>query len=251
MLGDFEPKGGETMRGISSGAALSGAIWLLACATPDAAVAQASCAACGPQHRVRFQVESTREVDNDWITAVVGVTAEDADPAALADRVNREMSFALEQARAESRVQAKSGGYSTWPIHEEGRLRRWNASQQLVLEGSDAKAMTALLGKLQARLQLQSFTFSVSEAQRRRVQQELVSEALAAFRARAAEVAKGFGASGYSIDDVSIETGSPGFPTPMMEARMSMAMKDSVAPPAVEAGRSRVAVTVQGAIVLD
>jgi predicted secreted protein len=236
---------------IRRGLVLSGASWLLACATPVVAVAEERCASCGPQHRVRFQVESTREVANDWITAIVGITAEDADPAVLADRVNRDMSWALEQARSESRVKAKSGGYSTFPIHEEGRLRRWNASQQLVLEGSDVAAMTALLGKLQARLQLQSFTFSVSEEQRRRVQQELVSEALAAFQARAALAAKALDASDYSIDDISIETGSPGFPVPMMEARMSMAMKDSVAPPAVEAGSSRVAVTVQGAIVLD
>jgi predicted secreted protein len=200
---------------------------------------------------VRFQVESTREVANDWITAVVGVTAEDANPALLADRVNSDMSWALEQARGESRVTAKSGGYSTFPIHEEGRLRRWNATQQLVLEGSDVAAMTALLGKLQARLQLQSFTFSVSEPQRQRVQQELVSEALAAFQARAALVAKGLDVSGYSIDDISIETGSPGFPRPMMEARMSMATKDAMEPPAVEAGSSRIGVTVQGAIVLD
>src|SRR5262245_51290144 len=72
------------------------------------------CNRCGPQHRVRFSVESTRDVDNDWITAVVGITAEDANPAALANRINTEMTWALEQARAESRVKAKSGGYSTF-----------------------------------------------------------------------------------------------------------------------------------------
>jgi predicted secreted protein len=206
--------------------------------------------ACGPQHRVRFQVESTRDVENDWITALVGITAEDPDPARLADRVNREMSWALEQARAEPRVKAKSGGYSTWPIHEQGRLRRWQASQQLVLEGSDAAAMTALVGTLQSRLQLQSFQFSVSEAGRRKVQQELVSEALTAFRARAELVAKGLGASGWALDDVSVETGSPVHPMHMRVEAMAMDQA-SVAPPAVEAGTSRVSVTVQGSVVLD
>jgi predicted secreted protein len=237
---------GRSCRGL----VLAGIVCWFAWAIPDLALAQPRCEGCGPQHRVRFQVESTREVANDWITAIVGITAEDANPAALADRVNRDMSWALEQARSESRVKAKSGGYSTFPIHEEGRLRRWNANQQLVLEGSDVAAMTALLGKLQTRLQLESFTFSVSEEQRNRVQQELVSEALAAFRARAALVAKGLDASGYSIDDVSIETGSQGHPMPRMEHSM-MAMKDAAAPPAVEAGSSRVAVSVQGTIVLD
>lgn len=211
------------------------------------------CDRCGPQHRVRFQVESTRDVDNDWITGVVGVTAEDANPAALADRINKDMAWALEQARAEAKVKAKSGGYSTYPIHDEqGRIRRWRASQQLVLEGSDSAAMTRLVGALQARLQLESFDFSVSEEQRRKVQEELVTEALAAFRARAALVAKGFGASSYALDDVSVETGPQWQPGPTrMRAEMAMDSSFKAAPPAVEAGTSRVAVTVQGSIVLD
>ncbi|HXK21477.1 MAG TPA: SIMPL domain-containing protein [Myxococcota bacterium] len=209
------------------------------------------CKSCGPQHRARFQVESTRDVENDWITALVGVTAEDANPAALADRVNKDMAWALEQAKAESKVKAKSGGYSTYPINEKGRIVRWQANQQLVLEGSDAAAMTALLGKLQARVQLQSFEFSVSDATRRKVQEELVTEALAAFRARAALVAKGLGASSYALDDVSVETASPGYPVPMMRDKMAMAASEMATPPAVEAGTSRVAVTVQGSVVLD
>ncbi|HVN38771.1 MAG TPA: SIMPL domain-containing protein [Myxococcota bacterium] len=209
------------------------------------------CKSCGAQHRARFQVESTREVENDWITAIVGVTAEDANPAVLADRVNKDTAWALEQAKSESKVKAKSGGYSTYPINEKGRIVRWQASQQLLLEGSDAAAMTALLGKLQARVQLQSFEFSVSDVTRRKVQEELVTEALTAFRARAALVAKGLGASGYTLDDVSVETGSPGYPVPMMRAEMAMAKSEPGAPPAVEAGTSRVAVTVQGSIVLD
>jgi predicted secreted protein len=236
----------SAMRGIG---AASG---LVLAATGLASGARADeCKSCGAQHRARFQVESTRDVENDWITAVVGVTAEDANPAALADRVNKDMAWALEQAKAETKVKAKSGGYSTWPIQEEGRLRRWQASQQLVLEGSDSAAMTRLVGALQSRLQLVSFQFSVSDERRSKVQEELVTEALAAFRTRAALVAKGLGASGYTLDDVSVETASPGYPVPMMRAEMAMAKSDMAAPPAVEAGTSRVAVSVQGSIVLD
>ena len=236
----------RVVRGLSACAGLVlGAIGL-----SGGAWADQICTSCGAQHRARFQVESTREVENDWITAVVGVTAEDANPAALADRINRDMSWALEQARAESHVKAKSGGYSTYPVSEQGHLRRWQASQQLVLEGSDSAAITRLVGALQARLQLVSFQFSVSEERRRKVQEELVGEALAAFRARAALVAKGLGASDYALDDVSVETASPGYPMPMQESR-AMVSFDKVAPPAVEAGTSRVSVTVQGSIVLD
>jgi predicted secreted protein len=234
------------LRVLSARAGLALGVALLA----GAARADDCCKACGAQHRARFQVESAREVENDWITAVVGITAEDANAAALADRINRDMSWALEQARAESRVKAKSGGYQTYPVNEQGHLRRWRGNQQLVLEGSDSAAITRLVGALQGRLQLVSFQFSVSEERRRKVQEELVDEALAAFRARAALVAKGLGASGYALDEVSVETGSPGYPMPMMRAQMEMTQAN-VAPPAFEAGTSRVTVTAQGSIVLD
>ncbi len=202
-----------------------------------------------PGHRVRFRVESSREVANDWIQATVGVTAEDADSAALARRVNETMAWALEQAKSETRVKARSGGYQTYPVHEKGKLRRWRASQTLLLEGADVEAMTELVGTLQTRLQLQGFQFSVARETREQVQEELVKEVLAAFQARADLVRKSLGKGGYAIDEISIDTGHHG-PRPMMrmEAR---AMSDAKVAPAVEGGSSLVTVNAHGAIVLE
>jgi predicted secreted protein len=200
---------------------------------------------------VSFNVESVREVPNDWIRAVVGVTEEDADPAQAADRVNRTMSWALEKARAEARVKASSGGYHTQPVYHEGKLRRWRASQELVLEGGDADAMTALLGVLQSRVQLRAFGFSVSEESQRRVEEELVSEALAAFRARAELVRRGLDARGYELDELDINTGGHGIPEPRRMRMMEAAGHAAVAPPSVEAGTSRIRVVVDGTIALE
>jgi predicted secreted protein len=203
-----------------------------------------------PRRRVSFSVESVREVPNDWIRAVVGVTEEDADPAQAADRVNRTMAWALEKARAEQRVKASSGGYHTQPVYHEGKLRRWRASQELVLEGSDADAMTALLGVLQSRVQLRAFGFSVSEESQRRVEEELVSEALAAFRARAELVRRGLDARGYALDELDINTGGHGVPEPR-RMRVMEAAHAAVAPPSAEAGTSRIRVVVDGTIALE
>ena len=204
-----------------------------------------------PRNRVRFRVESAREVPNDWIQAVVGISDEDVDSAALADRINRAMAWALEQARAESRVEAKSGGYQTYPVHEKGKLRRWRASQDLQLSGGDSAAMTTLLGTLQSRLQLRSIQFVVSHETRAQVEQELIAEALDAFQLRAELVRKSLDANGYAIDDISIDSGG-GRPPPVMRARLERsAMSASVAPPAVEGGSSRLTVSAQGTIVLE
>jgi predicted secreted protein len=204
-----------------------------------------------PRRRVSFSVESAREVPNDWIRAVVGATEEDADPAQAADRVNRTMTWALEQARGHERVRASSGGYHTQPVYHEGKLRRWRASQDLVLEGGDPDAMTALLGALQSRVQLRAFSFSVSEERRRRVEEELVSEALAAFRARAELVRRSLEARGYALDELAIDSGGRGIPAPRaMLAREARAL-GPVAPPPAEAGTSRVRVVVNGSIALE
>jgi predicted secreted protein len=230
------------------GLRLTVAAALLSCSTPRVAVAEDE--ASEPRHRVSFRVESAREVANDWIQAVVGISAEDVDPAALAETVNRAMAWGLDQARAEKRVQAKSGGYNTHPVYEDGKLRRWRASQDLVLEGGDTDAMTALVGTLQSRLQLQSFQFSVSHATRARVEDELVVEALAAFQARAEVVRKTLGASAWAIDEISVDTG--GYQPPIVRGRFEALAMDTVrTAPAVEAGNSRLTVSVQGAIALE
>lgn len=217
----------------------------LGCTAPEAVATEPS---NEPGHRVRFQVTSGRDVANDWVTAVVGITAEANDSAGVANEVNTTMAWALEKVRAESRVESKSGGYNTYPIHEKGRLRRWRAHQNLIIESADVDAMTKLVGVLQERLQLQSFQFSVARATREKVEAELVREALAAFQARAELVVSGLGKGGYEIDDLNIDTGGGGHPRPrMMHARAEMAMAE----PAVEAGDSRITVTARGAIMLE
>jgi predicted secreted protein len=99
--------------------------------------------------------------------AVVGITDEDMDPVRLADRINTTMAKALATAKRADGVRVKGGGYSTHPVHEKGKLRRWRASQDLILESADVDAVTKLVGTLQNDLQLRSIGFSVSPERRR------------------------------------------------------------------------------------
>jgi predicted secreted protein len=204
-----------------------------------------------PMRRVDFTVQATRQVANDWVRAVVGVTDEDEDAARLADRVNTAMAWALERARARSGITAKSGGYSTFPVNDpkRGERRFWRASQDLILEGADPKAMSGLLGELQTRVQLRSLDFTVSPQQRRKVEDELIDEALAAFLARADRVRQRLGKKGYEIVQISVGTGGGMPPVPVMRS-MAMEAKDMAAP-ALEAGTSEMITTASGSIQLE
>ena len=214
-----------------------------------AGIAQANDAP-DPMNRVSFQVESSREVTNDWIQAVVGITDEDTDSARLANRINTVMSKALAVAKTSPKLQVKSGGYSTHPIHQDGKLRRWRASQDLILESADVEAVTALVGKLQADLQLRSIRFSISPERRRAVEDELIAEALAAFKARAEIVRKNLGAADYELVQVTINTQGGTQPRPMMMEARAMSVS-RVAPPALEGGSSRLTVHVNGSVELE
>jgi predicted secreted protein len=206
-----------------------------------------------PRNQVSFGVEVTRDVENDWVVARLGVTAEDADPARLADRINQEMAWALGIARGREAVKARSGGYTTLPISEPktGRLRHWRGSQELLLESGDPKALAALVGELQARLQLEDLAFGVSPERRRLVEEELVDAVLEAFRRRAERMARKLGAKTYTI--VSLNVGTSGAPPPMpLRAKgMAMEMDAAMAPPALEGGTSSLGASAHATIELQ
>jgi len=200
-------------------------------------------------NQVHFQVEHSRPVENDRMQAVLSLTAEDDNAARLADHINRSMGAALKTAKARAKVEARSGSYRTYPVYNKEKIQRWRATQELLLEGSDFAELGSLIGQLQERLQVTSLNFSVSPARRAAVEDELIAQALDAFKQRAELVRKQLASKGYRIVDVSINTGG-GQPVPIMMRATAMEAA-SVAPPALEAGTSTVTVSVSGVVELQ
>jgi predicted secreted protein len=215
------------------------------------AAAPATAADDTPRYnQIHFQVERSRPVDNDRMHAVLSYTAEDDDAARLADQVNRAMDGALKTARAKPGIEVRTGGYRTWPVYDKNKIRRWRATQELLLEGADFAVLGNLIGQLQEHLQVGSINFSVSPARRAAVEDELIAQALTAFKQRAELVRKQFAAKGYRLVNVAINSG--GQPVPLMRGMaMEAAMDKAVAPPALEAGTSTLSVNAGGMIELQ
>lgn len=206
-----------------------------------------------PPGRVHLAVDAERPVANDRAVAALELTDEDDDPAELADRVSRRVQAALDRARQEPGVEVRTGGIQTRPVYHEGELRRWRASQRLVLETERLDALPALLGELQSDVPLASVDFTVSRKARRAAEEELIAEALTAFRDRAQRVGETLGARGVTLHELHVDTGA-GVPPPRpydgRTVMMESAAADQAAPP-LAAGTSRVTVTVRGAVQLD
>ncbi len=199
-----------------------------------------------PEDQISFQVEVGREVGNDRVIAVLTATAEDRKPAALADAINQDMAWALEQARAGGQVTVQSGNYQTYPVYgDKRRIVRWRGRQELRLEAQDVDQLSQLVGTLQSRLQVQSLQFSVSPERRQQAEDELMDQALKAYQARADRIRAALGAKRYRLMDINIRSGGQ---RPVVPVRAEALSRSSVSTPALEQGTSRISVQVGGRI---
>jgi predicted secreted protein len=215
-----------------------------------AAPNQATAAGDTPRYnQIHFQVERNRSVENDRMQVVLSLIADDDNAARLADRINRSMDAALKTAKTRVKVEVRTGSYRTYPVYVKEKIQRWRATQELRLESSDFAELGGLIGQLQEHLQVTSINFSVSAAKRAAVEDELIVQALDAFKQRAELVRKQLAAKSYRVVDVSINSGGAQ-PVPIMMRATTMEAA-SVAPPALEAGTSTVTVSVGGVVELQ
>jgi predicted secreted protein len=199
---------------------------------------------------VNLNAQAEREIVNDLLTATLFAEAKGADPAQLADGVNRTMQRALAAALGYKSVQTRSAGYQTIPVYDKNRVARWRVRQELRLESADFAAATELIGKLQASLAVAGLNLSVSGEARRRAENALIADALAAFDERARVVRDAVKAKGYRVRDLQVSTGGAP-PRPVFPMAARALSSESLAQPAIEPGSTRILITVSGTIQLQ
>lgn len=205
-----------------------------------------------PQYNlVTLNAQADREVPNDLMTAVLAAQFDGPESAPLAERTNRAMSQALDAARAYKSVQARSGSYQTTPqYNRDGQITGWQVRQELRLESLDFAAAAELVGKLQASLVVTSMSFTVSPEMRRRTENSLITEALAAFDERAEIIRSARKEKGYRVRSLQISN-NPVYPVPYSGVPKPAARSESVPAPTIAAGTSRILITVSGTIQLQ
>lgn len=197
---------------------------------------------------IDLQAEAQREVQNDLLNATLFVELNDASPAALANAINKSVNDALRIARDYKNVRVRSGNSQTTPVYAKANvLQGWRGRAEIRLESRDFEAASALIGKLQAGMQLGSLNFSVSPEARRSAENELIAEAITAFKARAEIIKTALGGRGYKLQRLNVAQGYNG-PQPRYAMAARMAASPEVAAPNLEAGASMLSVNANGAI---
>jgi predicted secreted protein len=204
-----------------------------------------------PQNLVSLQAQGSLEVQQDMLTISMNTTKEGADATAVQTQLKTALDAALTEAKKVAQpgqLDVRTGNFSMYPRYgRDGKINGWQGSTELVLEGRDFARISTLAGKINT-LNLGNVSFGLSREARARVESEVTAQAIERFKNKANDISKGFGFTGYTIREVSVNANDQGYvPRPRMMAMEAKAMSADAAVP-VEAGRSTVVVTVQGSV---
>lgn len=199
--------------------------------------------------RVNFQVSAAEEVANDTLVAVMYSEVSGQKSSAVADEVNRNISWAADLAKKSSSVKVQTLHYRQDPLYNKQSIIGWKIRQSIRLESKDVESLSALIGEIQERLSVASIQYTVSPTRRDEVERRLIAEALNRFENRGKQIEVELGRTGYRIVNIDVITSNQ--PLAPVRMRAAAIMEGSaVAAPVIEPGAQTVSVQVSGTIEL-
>lgn len=204
---------------------------------------------------VSFQTTATQEVTQDLLSVTLQANREGAQAAEVQSGLKQALDAALTEAKRSAQagaMEVRTGYFAINPRYgNNGRINGWQGTAQLVLEGTDTTRISQTAGKLN-QLNVVNVSYGLSRALREQHESALTADAINRFRNRAGELAKNFGFTGYSLGEVNVQTGEPGFQgRPMMMSMRAKGADVAEAALPVEPGKGVLTVTVSGQVVLS
>ena len=227
---------------------------ILATSLPTLAKAQAPVAQKDSEGVVSLSSSATVQVPNDWISVQFSTTKEGPDAAAVQAALKDALATAVAQARQvakpDGHVEVQGGGFSLQPrLNAKGQVSGWSGTTSLVVQGRDMGTIAELAGRVQA-MTVGNLDYSVSREAREKVEGEVAAQAIARFRAKAADYAKAFGYATYTLHDANVNVDNGQVAPRPIRFKAAMSMSSMSEPLPVEAGSGSVTANVNGSVQL-
>lgn len=207
-----------------------------------------------PRDRLNLSASASVDVTRDVLAIAFSTTKEGSDAAVVQSQLKQALDAALIEARKVAKpgqVEVQAGNFSLFPRYApKGGINGWTGSAELLVEGKDMAAIAQLTGRIGS-MSIARVGYSLSKEQREKVEAEMVVQAIARYKMRAADYAKQFGYNGYSIGEVTVNNSEPGqmpMAAPTMRFKAMAASNDEALP--VEAGKATVSVSVNGSVLM-
>lgn len=199
---------------------------------------------------VNIQAEATRDVANDEMHATLYIEKSNKQPSILATQINQALNQALSVAKQYPSVKVMTGSQSAYPIYDNDnhKLIEWRSRAEIRLESHDFKATSQLINALQQDFQTQSIQFNVSEAQRQKVENELIVEASKNFQQRAELLSHTWNKSGYNLVNLNINSQNQYIRPVFAEMALAKSARPNAVAQDVAGGESKISISAHGTI---
>ncbi|MCW5663619.1 MAG: SIMPL domain-containing protein [Piscinibacter sp.] len=204
-----------------------------------------------PQGVVALSASASVDVTKDLLNVTFSTTREGADAAAVQSQLKQALDAALAEAKKVAKpgqLEVQTGNFSLYPRYApKGGISGWQGSAELIVEGRDMPAIGALTGRITT-LSIARVGYGLSRELREKVEGDVAAQAIARFRAKAADYTKQFGYGSYTVREVNVNADSPVMlaTAPTLRAKAMSAPSDESLP--VEAGKGTVTVNVNGTV---
>lgn len=208
-----------------------------------------------PQNVLQLSASGAVEVASDLLVLTLAANTEAADASDAQAQLTRALDAALAQARSSAQaaqnpgqMDVRTGQFSLYPRYgQDGKIKAWQGRAELVLEGRDFSRITESASRIRTMV-ISQVGFALSNGSRAKAELEAQAQAIEQFKGRAAELARSFGFTGYTLREVTVNSSqsAPG-PRPRLLA-MAAAGSDVQVPVPVEAGKTQVVISVSGSV---
>lgn len=204
---------------------------------------------------VAFSESASVRVPNDTMSVTLRVVESGVARETVSNKVTKRVNAVLARAKGNRAFEVESGSRSVYPEYDAKRagIKSWTDSAEIFVKSTDFAALSKLVADSQQDAMLGDVSFSVSPKKYAAAVDEASEQALRSFRARALNVSKTLGFSGYKIVRVelnqSFENGDNSAVAMPMEASFARSTKamDTV-PMDMNAGVRTVRQTAHGSV---
>ena len=203
-----------------------------------------------PEGVVSLSSSASIEVAKDLLSVAFSTQREGQDAGAVQLQLKQALEAALNEARKVAKpgqVEVQAGNFSLYPRYSaKGTVNGWTGTANMAVEGRDMQAIGQLTGRITT-MTIARVGYNLSRETREKVEGDVTAQAIARYRAKAADYARLFGYTGYLVREVNVSAGeTPYSDAPMMRAKVMSAASDEALP--VEPGKGLVTVNVNGTV---
>ena len=206
-------------------------------------------------NRIDLEASAVQRIDNDEMEALLFIEKTASNPKSLTQQINPVVKAAFEKAKAYPDVKLTTASQNTNPNYnyQTQKIQSWSMRSELRLISNNFEAAGELIGALQeSGLQVASIDFKVSDEQRQKVENEMITQVTESFRQRAEVAKQSWGAADYKLVTLAINsnTNTPAQPYYNDGIYTSMEATSASEPAPIAGGEQRIEMVAKGVVEL-